>query len=94
MSDNMKQVDRKKLLVRVTHRDGFKVLYHCNELIDAIILDRIHFPSEDNKTYRVMSEYEYNKTYPNEPLDPRFRQTAYSLSRISTLPFRIFESSY
>lgn len=50
-----------KLIVHVRHPDGWGAYWVVNELIDAIICDRVNFPHQSDRTITTVTKEDYFK---------------------------------
>lgn len=95
----MEKLNQVGLYVLVEHYDGFKQWYHVNELIDAIIIDRVHFPSEINRIISTATREEYLQSCgygpeKPEPFDGKVTQTCYRFCKISNRVYRVLGNQY
>ena len=87
-----------KLIVEVKHPDGFGTWYICNELIDAIICDRVHFPSQSNRTITTKTKDEYYKNFGYGPSNPapsgNSFHTCYHFCNIDDTCYKVLGNRY
>lgn len=95
----MEKTNQIGLYVLVVHHDGFRQWYHVNELIDAIIIDRVHFPSETYRTISTKTHEEYLQLCgygPEnpEPFDGKVTDTCYHFCKISDRVYKVLGNQY
>lgn len=90
----------KKLIVHVKHPDGWGAYWVVNELIDAIICDRVNFPHQSNRTIKTVSLEDYCKNFGYDPNETKLKLengpcfTCHHYARISDTSQRILGCQY